>query len=100
MVSGTIRKTGVRVHFPLYQARAFFLGWPPDHRGADGVEFDIPIAARQLSLGSDQACSVATLPERAGTVITIIDVADVAPAERLRDARDCPTALGVMSRCT
>ena len=57
------------------------------HRGAQGVQFDIAVAVHEVVAIVHHAGLVATLPQRAAAVVGVVDVADVAAAQRLQRAR-------------
>lgn len=59
-----------------------------DHRGAQGIEFDMAVAVHDVVATVDRTGLVATFPQCAAAVIPVIDVADIAPAKRLQRARD------------
>src|SRR5690606_18964885 len=57
------------------------------HPGAHRVELDVPVAPQQVVVAVDQAGLVAAFPQGAGAAVAVVDVADVAPAEGLHEAR-------------
>ena len=57
------------------------------HPRAHRIEFDIAVAAQQVGLVIDQAGFVTAFPKGAGAAIAVVDVAHVAPAQRLHHAR-------------
>lgn len=64
-----------------------------DHGRAQGIEFDVAVAVHQVVAAVHDAGFVAPFPECAGTVVGLIDVADVPSPERLQGPRDGACAL-------
>ena len=56
--------------------------------GADRVEVDAADAAQRIVLAIDQACLVATLPERSRSPMAGIEQCDIAPAHLLHENAD------------
>lgn len=65
------------------------------HRGAQRVEFDIAVAVHRMRAVFDRAGYAASLPERAGTMVAIVDAADVSSPRR----RHHPADRSLRTRC-
>ena len=56
------------------------------HARTHGVEFDIPVAVQHIAFAVDQAGFVTAFPQRAGTTVASVELADVAASEFLHQA--------------
>ena len=57
---------------------------------AQWIAFDVAVALQQVAIVTDQSHFVAPLPERAGPVVTGVDVAHTAPCQCLQRPGDTP----------
>ena len=52
-----------------------------DHAGADGVEFDVAVAGKDVVFGLCEAGAEAAFPQRAATLVGAVDILDVTLSE-------------------
>jgi hypothetical protein len=52
------------------------------------IHLDVTVAGEQVSLAVNQRCSIASFPQRPGSTVTVVEIAHVAPADRLHGSRD------------
>lgn len=64
----------------MAEARPAVISWVGHHFCVYRVEFDVALALQQVAIVADRACFVATLPQRAGAAVAVIDVSDIAAA--------------------
>jgi len=64
------------------------------HSRPDGIEFDIAAAIQEIGIAVDRRRAVAALPQGARAALDAVDVAHIAPAERLQGARNALFLLG------
>jgi len=69
-------------------ARPAVAAWIVDHRCAQWVEFDIAVALQEIVAIFDQTGFVAAFPQCPAAVVGVVEVADIASAQRLQSARD------------
>lgn len=59
-----------------------------DHGGAKRIEFDVTMAPHQMAVVFDKAGLVATLPQRAGPAVSVVDLVHIKLAQRLHHPAD------------
>jgi len=64
------------------------VSWIGNHSGAYRVELNVALAYEQVGLRLHERGFVPTVPECAGSTVSVIDVLDVAPADRDNQPRD------------
>jgi hypothetical protein len=51
--------------------------------GPDGIQLDVALACEQVAVRLHERCLVPALPERSGSIVKVVEVAHVSPAQRL-----------------
>ncbi|QJR14795.1 hypothetical protein DSM104440_01605 [Usitatibacter palustris] len=77
-------------------ARPPMLTGMTDHSSTHRIELDVALACEQVALGLDEVGLVASLPQRSGAFMEVIEVAYVTAAQSLHHSRN--SACGVAGR--
>ncbi len=63
-------------------------GWVVGHTGTYRIQFNIAVAGEQIVVSLHQTGMIPAFPQRAAAAVGMVDIADIAPAERLHHLTD------------